>query len=118
MSVAKRLIIGGHDPVMHEAYDCDYMACMFCDGGLFACTVCGAFEGATPDDCPGRLMTADESDAVYAGQLNYRAGEWRKECCQIMRHTYDLVAYMTENGYAREDDPALPDGFRWVRVTA
>lgn len=54
--------------------------CQFCEGGLFACSVCNAFEGATPSECPGVRMTADQSDAVYAGKLDYRAGRWVQEC--------------------------------------
>jgi hypothetical protein len=96
----------------HVDYVCprdhDDIGCMFCDGGLFACTVCDAFEGATPDECPGVRMTREQSDDVYAGRLNYRAGQWRQECCQIMRHTHDQDAYMAEHGYRRE-------GERWVK---
>lgn len=54
---------GGHD---------DGRACMFCDGGLFACARCDSFEGATTTHCPGRKMTADQHDAVYAGDLDFR----------------------------------------------
>ena len=50
--------------------------CMFCDGGLFACTVCSSFEGATTTQCPGRKLTAQERDDVYAGRLDYRNGHW------------------------------------------
>jgi putative hydrolase of HD superfamily len=46
--------------------------CMFCDGGLFDCVRCGSFEGATTTRCPGRSMTAEEVDAVYAGRLDFR----------------------------------------------
>lgn len=74
--------------------------CQFCAGGLFACSVCGAFEGATPDECPGVKMTEMQTDQVYAGVLNYRAGEWRRnECCRVMRPIHDKVNYMKENGY-------------------
>lgn len=62
----------------HVAYECrcDRTTCMFCDGGLFACEVCGSFEGATTTFCPGRPMTKDEEDAVYSGDLDYRDGQW------------------------------------------
>lgn len=57
--------------------------CQFCDGGLFACATCDSFEGATTTTCPGRKMTAEEHDAVYAGELDFRpmtdpnvAGQW------------------------------------------
>lgn len=70
---------------------CDGRAgCQFCDGGLSACTRCGAFEGAWPDDCPGQKMTAEQNESVYAGRLNYRDGEWRDECCRVMRPIHDL----------------------------
>lgn len=44
---------------------------MFCDGGLFACSVCSSFEGATTTECPGRQMTPEERDAVYAGDIDF-----------------------------------------------
>ncbi|HZA73350.1 MAG TPA: HD domain-containing protein [Propionibacteriaceae bacterium] len=47
-------------------------SCQFCAGGLFSCTRCGSFEGATTTHCPGRQMTKEESDAVYAGRLDFR----------------------------------------------
>lgn len=68
----------------HVAYVCDKdhenggWTCQFCAGGLFACTRCDSFEGATTTHCPGARMTAEEHDAVYAGELDYRAGEWVK----------------------------------------
>lgn len=72
--------------------------CQFCDGGLSACTRCGAFEGAWPDDCPGVSMTPEQNDAVYAGQLNYRAGEWRDgECCQVMRPIHRREEFLAEH---------------------
>ena len=54
--------------------DCD--GCMFCNGGLWACTVCGGLEGGMPSTCPGESMTAEQSDAVYAGDLDFRDGKW------------------------------------------
>lgn len=62
----------------HVAYVCDSdhddgrSHCQFCDGGLFSCTRCGSFEGMTTTHCPGRRMTGDEGDAVYAGKLDFR----------------------------------------------
>lgn len=62
----------------HVAYVCDRnhddggWTCQFCAGGLFACDRCGSFEGATTTRCPGRKMTAEQHDAVYAGRLDYR----------------------------------------------
>jgi hypothetical protein len=67
--------------VTHTPYVCDgqgdrckYGTCMFCDGGLFACDVCGSFDGYSTTDCPGRKI--HDIDAVYAGRLDYRAGTW------------------------------------------
>jgi hypothetical protein len=60
----------------HIAHQCaggrEDSACMFCDGGLFACSTCGSFEGATTTQCPGQPLTEEESDAVYAGYLDFR----------------------------------------------
>gem|GEM_PF-6686452 len=98
--------------LVHEV-GCD-RPCMFCDGGLSACTVCGAFEGAWPDDCPIALMTPEQSDEVYAGRLNYRDGAWRSECCQVMRPVHDVDSYMAEGGYVRDET----DPNRWNRVGA
>lgn len=70
----------------HVAFVCTCYrtGCMFCDGGLFACALCNSFEGATTTHCPGEKMTADQSDAVYAGKLDYRNGAWLEACS---RHT-------------------------------
>lgn len=117
MSGPTDVLNGGSDvpEVPREHVDhvctCYRTGCMFCDGGLFACDACGAFEGATPDECPGERMTEDQSEAVYNGQLNYRAGAWRDECCQIRRPVYDADAYMAEAGYRRATTPAIG----WVR---
>jgi hypothetical protein len=67
----------GHVEVACDGVDChDGRGCMFCVGGLFACRVCDSFEGATTTFCPGRPLTKKECDAVYAGELDYRAGAW------------------------------------------
>ena len=60
----------------HTEYICkgghDYQGCMFCNGGLFFCTVCNGFEGTLPTDCPGIRMTEKQADDVYAGKIDYR----------------------------------------------
>lgn len=75
----------GHVAIVHEPGACDDRhgsgSCMFCDGGLFGCQKCDSFEGATTTHCPGVRMTAEQHDAVYAGDLDYRrrpdgVGEW------------------------------------------
>lgn len=98
------------EPGGHVEYVCTIehedggVSCMFCEGGLGACIVCDAFEGAWPDECPGEKMTYEQIDEVYAGQLNYRDGAWREgECCQVMRHMHDTENYMREHGYRPGD---------------
>jgi len=64
--------------VEHAAIKCNCgnPGCMFCDGGLFGCSVCGCFEGATTTECPGRKTTSEESDLIYNGKLDYKDGKW------------------------------------------
>lgn len=50
--------------------------CIYCDGGLSSCTVCGGAEGSLPTECPGRLMTPEEQDQVYQGPLDFSNCEW------------------------------------------
>lgn len=91
----------GHVLVVHErGYHDDNewgRPCIFCDGGLSACSVCRAFEGAWPDECPSKPMTTEQSNAVYAGYLNFRAGAWQDgECCQVMLPVRDREKYLRE----------------------
>lgn len=44
-------------------------------GELEYCKVCMGFEGSMPTDCPGEKMTAEQSDKVYAGNLDYKKAE-------------------------------------------
>lgn len=44
-------------------------------GELEYCKVCMGFEGSMPTDCPGSTMTREQSDKVYAGNLDYRKEE-------------------------------------------
>lgn len=62
-------------PGKHEGW----YGCQFCDGGLFACTVCDSFEGATTSDCPGYRMSLYQKTCVYRGELDFRNGEWVNE---------------------------------------
>lgn len=55
---------------------CYRTGCMFCDGGLWACTICCGLEGSMPSTCPGQRMTHEQTRAVYAGTLDYRNGQW------------------------------------------
>lgn len=65
----------------HTWYEChgkhESPGCMFCDGGLGACTVCNGFEGTLTTDCCGRKMTEDEERRVYKeGTLDFQNGAW------------------------------------------
>lgn len=69
----------GQDPPPdggHVAYVCpggeDHWGCMFCDGGLFACIVCGGLDGGLTTQCPGTRMMAGYRQLVYAGELDCR----------------------------------------------
>jgi hypothetical protein len=57
----------------HTQYVCKCNApfCQFCEGGLFACTICNGFEGSLPTDCPGEKMTGERADEVYAGKIDF-----------------------------------------------
>lgn len=50
--------------------------CMGCN--LFLCDVCGGAEGSLPTHCPGRKMTSEEGDDVYAGKVDFKDGRWIK----------------------------------------
>ena len=43
--------------------------------GLASCSVCGGAEGRLPEHCPGRRMTDEEQEAVYAGEIDFRRSE-------------------------------------------
>ena len=64
----------------HTKYECNCneTGCMFCDGGLFACTVCGGFEGTLTTECCGHKLHQAVLDAVYAGKIDYKNGRWVK----------------------------------------
>lgn len=56
--------------------NCNRTACMFCDGGLSACTVCGGFEGSLPTHCPGAEMGQFTEQKVYTTDLDFVNGAW------------------------------------------
>lgn len=45
---------------------CENPTCMFCEGGLGLCTVCGGFEGSLLPSCPGHRLTQEEHDKNYS----------------------------------------------------
>ena len=59
-------------------------------------------------------MPAALSDAVYAGSINFRDGEWRAECCKVMRPVHDLHNFMNEQGYYAEGRNAAGH-VKWVK---
>ena len=62
----------------HTKYICDCyrVGCQFCDGGLFACSVCGCIEGSLPTECPGVECFKEKGKAIYAGTIDFREGKW------------------------------------------
>lgn len=62
---------GNHDGDL----DCG-VHCMFCEGGLSLCIVCGGGEGSLTTQCPGRQMTEDELDRVYGFLLDFNHNRW------------------------------------------
>ena len=82
MSTTEELATKAGLPFDHVEYKCPGKhddggwECMFCAGGLFACDVCGAFEGATTTQCPGYRVSKDWWDEVYHCKLDYRNGHW------------------------------------------
>lgn len=59
--------------------NCQIVGCQFCDGGLFACSVCGCLEGSLPTDCPGIECYKEYGEKIYAGLIDYRNGSWINE---------------------------------------
>ncbi len=62
----------------HTWYVCPEtcIGCMFCDGGLGACTTCGGFEGTLTTDCVGTELAWFTRDKVYAGEIDFLNGAW------------------------------------------
>lgn len=59
---------------VHE--NCQELHCHICDGGLAVCTVCGGAEGSLATECPGVRQTAQQSDQIYYGELDFKDGRW------------------------------------------
>ena len=55
----------------HTWHKCnpDCNGCMFCDGGLGWCVVCGAFEGQLLTSCPGYHLNEEALEACYRGNV-------------------------------------------------
>lgn len=54
----------------HQLYEPEGM------DGCAACDVCNGAEGTLPLFCPGRRMTEAQSEAVYAGELEFFHNKW------------------------------------------
>jgi hypothetical protein len=52
-------------------------SCMFCDGGLTQCEICGGGEGALPTHCPGRPMTSQETIDFSKHIVDFIDGNWK-----------------------------------------
>lgn len=57
----------------------DYYHCMFCEGGLSACTTCGGLEGSLTKDCAGSELSSFTLDKVWKGDIDFRDGNWTRE---------------------------------------
>lgn len=60
----------------HTLHKCDSESCFICEGGLASCTVCYGGEASLPTDCPGVVMTAEQSEGVTNGTMDYRKFKW------------------------------------------
>jgi hypothetical protein len=53
------------------------------------CVKCGAMEGGTPTQCPGKSMGYDLTQAVYTGRVDFRGGKWTNQpSARGMPHVY------------------------------
>lgn len=75
--------ISGYEPSLrreHTPHKCiqpctqDY--CVYCEGGLIFCTVCGGFEGSLTDVCCGFQLHSTVLEAIYKGGLNFLGNAW------------------------------------------
>ncbi len=67
-----------HKAVIH--INCQETHCPVCDGGLYICEVCGLIEGSLTTDCPGVESWCNKNELIYKGLLDYKNGEWVKNC--------------------------------------
>ena len=60
----------------HKQHICNDEYCVCCNGKLTWCVVCQGAEASMPTDCPGRLLTDIEIDAIMGNTLDFVDGEW------------------------------------------
>jgi hypothetical protein len=70
---------------------CQKSGCMFCDGGLFACRVCGLTEGCLTTHCPGYQCFKEMNQDIYEGRIDFRDGSLINKCSP-----HSPVYYKTE----------------------
>lgn len=67
--------------------------CIFCDGGLSMCTVCGGIESSLTSECVGHKLSEEILDSVYKEGKDYHHGQWHEpkhcEACGAVR-IYDI----------------------------
>lgn len=68
----------GTNSGLHNFYECakDCTGCIYCNGGLAHCTICGGAEASLPTDCPGEKMSQQQQDNVQAGNADFKNGVW------------------------------------------
>lgn len=65
------------DHVWHQGCSMDVdVPCYVCSVELSLCIACGGAEGSLPTSCPGKQMTREQLDDVYAGKTDFRNGKW------------------------------------------
>lgn len=77
---------------------CQEPGCMFCDGGLFACTVCGLIEGCLTTHCPGYNCYKDMNEDIYNGKIDFRNGAWVNKCSPHSPEYYRTEEYQERYG--------------------
>jgi hypothetical protein len=56
---------------------CEKLYCQFCEGGLFACTICPGFEGSLTAECPGpQTIPEVVADLVWKDLVDFKDGFW------------------------------------------
>ncbi len=68
-----------HDYKTSTDCGCANPCCIICVGGLAVCKICGLFEGSLTTDCPGQECWRDRHQDIYAGRIDFRAGQWVDE---------------------------------------
>lgn len=76
------------------------------DDGLSHCKVCNGAEGTLTGHCPLQPMTAEQQDAVMAGTLDYKYGQWWAPVGQPISHIKrdTIKQIFTSNGFQLKDE--------------